>query len=401
MLNSRTLSLLVCFSLFSRRLFKFRVGIDLDLFAYPLYIILFILIIYYGKLTTKFTISLLVFIGISSIFYVVSGYPFFNYVKTVIPMILIYTTLYSYLSNIKIDAFFRDYITISYWVAIFGIVQVVVKATTGIGLFSGYPQLDLHSIVTEPSHYVVVILPALVYTFFYYKEYRLIFWVFLLTLFLTFKLTAFAALFIIFVLIRFKPLYLLILIPIGYYGFNYLMTIPDYAFRLTPIIALFTGEELPKILSGTPLSFISNLLAAIESAQTNLFFGGGIGSHPYAYDRYFATHSWPGVDYQFGMNKMSGHAISIRLLSEYGFIGFGLIISFFVWAYRKVRNYRPYKVLYLACVAHFVAKSIKLGAYIDYGTPVFFAIILIVATRMRYVRYAQRNNLSVEEVAKL
>jgi hypothetical protein len=33
--------------------------------------------------------------------------------------------------------------------------------------------------------------------------------------------------------------------------------------------------------------------------------------------------------------------------------------------------------MFFAAFSHFISKSLKLGGYIDYGTPIFFAVILI------------------------
>ena len=34
------------------------------------------------------------------------------------------------------------------------------------------------------------------------------------------------------------------------------------------------------------------------------------------------------------------------------------------------------KIILISCFSHFIAKFIKLGAYIDFGTPIFFSIII-------------------------
>ncbi|MGC6413886.1 MAG: hypothetical protein ACON5K_04200 [Bacteroidia bacterium] len=301
-----------------------------------------------------------------------------GYLKTSLPVFLIYTTLYSYFYQKNLDDFFRTYLDVGLAIASFGLLQVFIKFTTGIGLLSPYSSLDLHSIVTEPSHYVVVILPALVYSFFYYKKYKFHFWLFLATLMLTFKLTAFVSLLIIFVLARFKLIYILFSVPFVYVGYHYLMSIPEYVLRITPI-ANILGADLEKVvvLHGTPLSFLSNLEVAFDSATRNLFFGGGLGSHPYSYDRYFTSNPWIGVESQFGLNQNSGHSILIRLLSEVGYTGLCLILGMMIKIFREVRSSHVNKVIFFAALSHFVAKSIKLGGYIDFGTPVFFCILLV------------------------
>jgi hypothetical protein len=187
-----------------------------------------------------------------------------------------------------------------------------------------------------------------------------------------------ANLMIIFILIRLKIKYLLFSIPIFYFILNYIFSVPEYAFRLTPIANLFGANfEAVAVLHGTPLSFISNFQVALEYGKDNLLLGGGLGSHPYSYDRVFSRSNWIGVEDQLGLNKNSAHSLSIRLLSEIGYIGVSYFTYTFIKAYYNTKNNLNYRIVFLATVAHFVAKSMKLGSYIDYGTPIFICIIFI------------------------
>ena len=42
--------------------------------------------------------------------------------------------------------------------------------------------------------------------------------------------------------------------------------------------------------------------------------------------------------------------------------------------------------MFYAVLSHFIAKSIKLGGYIDFGTPIFLAVILILFLKKDYER---------------
>ena len=144
------------------------------------------------------------------------------------------------------------------------------------------------------------------FAYFYYDQYKNEFWILLISLVLTLKLTAFLSLFLIYILIKRRIRNWFFAVPIGYLFFLYLITFDQYSFRLfSTFNYLFFGEYYD-IIHGTPLSFLSNLSVAIDSAN-NFIFGGGLGSHPYDYDLYFKNNDRFGVDYQFGMNKNSGH----------------------------------------------------------------------------------------------
>ena len=382
MVTKKIFSILFCFSIFSRGLFLNRglFGFDIDLFAYPFYIFLFFYLIIVNKLAFNFFFKLLILELFLFVPYFFSGFPVRGFLKICLPILIILPSVYSYLKETGVDYFFKNYVKVSLWVAIIGLIQFSLKLI-GISIFSRYPTVvDLHSIVTEPSHYVIVMLPACVFTFFHYRHYKKEFWIIIISLFLTFKLTAFVSIFLIYFIIKRKFKYLLFVIPIGYFSFLYLITIDQYAYRFLSIVQYFSSVGYNGILHGTPLSFISNLEVAIDSAN-NFIFGGGIGSHPFAYESYFKNNDWIGINYQFGMNKNSGHSLTIRILSEFGYIGLISFFSFFIIIFNKVKNNYYLTAISLAVISHFIAKSIKLGGYIDFGTPIFLSILLLLYNR--------------------
>ena len=102
-----------------------------------------------------------------------------------------------------------------------------------------------------------------------------------ISLILTFKLTAFISLLIVFLISRKINIFnLLIFIFLFFYSVSYLLEFDEFSYRLIPVINYFFGSDTleysQQYLSGTPLSFVSNLNVAIDVALSN-FFGGGIG----------------------------------------------------------------------------------------------------------------------------
>ena len=53
--------LIIAFTIFSRRLFKYSTFIDIDFYAYPVYIILFVFLFYTLKISLRYAILLLLF----------------------------------------------------------------------------------------------------------------------------------------------------------------------------------------------------------------------------------------------------------------------------------------------------------------------------------------------------
>ncbi|MBN8787271.1 MAG: hypothetical protein J0I84_09280, partial [Terrimonas sp.] len=112
--------------------------------------------------------------------------------------------------------------------------------------------------------------------------------------------------------------------------------------------------------------------------------GSGLGGHEETYYRYY-EHSTFKYNYFFGLNAPSAHSLTIRIFSEFGMVGLILYITTLA---RKVilLDNGIFRGISLACLSHFICKSFKLGGYIDYGTPFFFAMLLI-----NFMRYKQHN----------
>ncbi|HDR9251113.1 hypothetical protein [Burkholderia vietnamiensis] len=87
----------------------------------------------------------------------------------------------------------------------------------------------------------------------------------------------------------------------------------------------------------TALAVSSNLQVAIENLKQDILFGGGVGSHGFAYDQFA-----PGVVFLnrtlYRLNADDAAGLGARLLSETGVIGFVSFISIFIFASRKSRR---------------------------------------------------------------
>lgn len=379
----QNLLLFLSFSIFSRGLFLNRklTSFDFDLFAYPFYIFLFVLLIILNQLRHIFLFRMII---IFSVLFVISysstNYPIDQFIKITLPFIIVTTSSYSLLFN-SLESFFKQYIRISLIVSVIGFIQVALKLIN-IRIFSRYSFIDLHSIVTEPSHYVVVILPAAVYC--YLKNHKKKFWILFASLILTFKLTAIFSVVIMYLIIHRKWQHILLYVPLFLSTTYVISNNLDYSFRVFNVINYFLGKDVSHIIHGTPLSFLANLEVAFFSASEH-FLGNGIGGHSYGFDEYFKNNEWLArSDYQFGINKNSAHSLSIRILSEFGFFGFFGIIWIFIAAYFKAKKDDTTLIIYYSILSHFIAKSIKLGGYIDFGTPIFFSILLLILFKSNF-----------------
>jgi len=74
------------------------------------------------------------------------------------------------------------------------------------------------------------------------------------------------------------------------------------------------------------LTMIVNYKVAKNNLNNNYLFGGGVGSHPKAYEKYVSKTEYMRSDIWYGLNKDDAASLSLRLLSETGLIGLGLFL---------------------------------------------------------------------------
>jgi hypothetical protein len=353
-------------------------GIDFDYLGYPFFILYFFL--YFGRIVrlnaAPFGLYLyFIFTSLISITWL--NLPLTGFFKQIIPIIVILSVSFTVLKNRSLVNVFELYVKITFWTAIFGLIQVLL-AINGIYVLT-IEKWRLDSIAYEPSHYAAILLPALVYCFLNIKRYKLYFTVMLAALILTFNLTAYFVFLTIFFIVSVHPLYLLVTVPLAYYMFFYILPnfSKDFSDRFFETYDTFVGRK--SILNArlnvnsTTLSFYSNF--EVAKLGKSPLLGSGLGGHEEMYYRRFANTAFQ-ANYYYGLNAKAAHSLSIRILSELGLVGSALYLYTLVKSVLFARRGIHYAIS-LGCLSHFLCKFFKLGGYIDYGTPFFFTILLL------------------------
>ena len=393
--NKKNIDLLVVIlvaSIFTRGISSARLFgvVDFDYISYPFFICAFLLIVVSTRFSRNILLGVAIFLGMGFVANRYADYPFFDYLRYAVPIGIIYFTTYNLLRRKHLKKVFELYVNIATASAIFGIVQLLFKVAFGIKVLSNYSVIAIDSIALEPSHYVALIMPATIYSMLTLPNKKIRFYILLTALLLTMKLTAYAVLILMLIITNLNSLFFLVLI-LGILPFlyqNFFITNPEFAIRINQILDYAYARESEDPIHGTPLSLISNIEVALYSIKKNPLLGVGPGGHYWAYQEYFDQTAFLGRDYLYDLNARSGHSLSIRIASETGLIGF------FTYIYLLGKNFINNKeLLYeraisLGCISHFLVKSLKLGSYIDYGTPFFFCALLI---NWRYVKYKLRN----------
>ena len=107
-------------------------------------------------------------------------------------------------------------------------------------------------------------------------------------------------------------------------------------------------------------------------------WGSGLGGHESIYFLFFEGKPFESSRF-FGLNYNSAHSLTIRILSEAGLLGIFAYMAFLVKTYIKSNSGEllVFHSISISCIGHFFSKSLKLGAYIDYGTPFFLVVLLV------------------------
>lgn len=368
-------------SIFSKELASIRIfGIDFDFFAYS-----FALIFLIWKMNRIFSFPLIPWkiygylLGSSLLSIAIAKMQFDGFIKQFIPILIIYSVNFYLVGKHDWRRMFQLYVKIAFFTAIFGIVQVLLSFG-GIDILIKESQ-RLDSVAYEPSHYASIIVPAIVFTFFHYSQYKLYFLVMIVALFLTFNLTGYLAFLVVVSIAYVNPIYIVISLPILYYvvfyvlaGFN-----KNFSDRINETLAVFSGNMnvITNTINtnGTTVSLYSNLMVADNNLKNYNIFGSGLGGHEETYYRFYSNSIFR-LNYYYGLNAPSGHALTIRVFSEFGIVG--LLVYVYMLLKRIILMDRGiFRSISLACLSHFICKTFKLGGYIDYGTPFFLAMLFV------------------------
>lgn len=181
------------------------------------------------------------------------------------------------------------------------------------------------------------------------------------------------------------------MVPILIVFFNFLYSnVNEFKDRYDGIVQLFSGEEF-KLGKTHGSSFIlyNNAIVTIENLKSNLLFGGGIGSHPVAFNKYSIAKNWKVKG--FNNNSADASSMMLRLLSETGLTGSLLFIIFIFKCYVRYNpEYSSYNWLISnAILVLIILNLLRQGNYILLGFP-FFVLLY-------YYNYIDFKNQKTKE----
>jgi O-antigen ligase len=386
-------SIFLVLTVFTKEIFNIGFsGLMIDLFAYTFFTLYFLLRFKNLFISSKYIVVLFFWALTSIISSMWFDFDILLIIKQLVPISIIMLACYDILYKRKfiLIAIFNFYVKLSYYSAIFGIVQWSLSLYE-INILIKVPGL-LDSIAYEPSHYATIIIPAAVYSIMINGLLNRKSLILILSLILTFSLTSYMVLILTLLIPKLRLRSFLIIVIAFFIISNLLQYVPERIKERIDSIELFSNTLDYKDPSTnlSVVSLASNLDVAMYSIKNNPLFGAGIGGHQGMYDKFyenssFRSHPWYKINYN------SAHSLSIRILSEAGIVGFFAFLFFLFRSYipenlsNKMLN--DFHIISLCCLSHFICKTFKLGGYFDYGTPFFFTILLL--NLFMYKRYVK------------
>lgn len=338
-----------------------------------------------------------------------------------------YYNLYKF-TDFDVKRIFKVYLNISLIIAIFGIIEEIMLLRGMHSHFDNIKRVSLgfyrvYSIMGEPYFLAVALIPAL-----YYYLNKMIgvaefrnwatlfpFTIIFLCYFFTFSSAGIFGLGIMFILIVYNHGYLnpgsgkfillmimaFLVVPNTKLGNAF--SLKELEIRATDSYKAFSSKSQlskddTKDLNSSTFALYSNYIIAQESFRKNPFTGGGLGTHEKTYDQYFEAKFGKAFKIMFGnFNAKDGNSLFIRLMSETGLFGLGLIFLF-IYKFRLKRthvrnpNLNIYVIINQGAFVVFIIRLMRTGNYIGQGFFLFFFIYYIT---YKLVKDAEKNELPV------
>jgi hypothetical protein len=192
--------------------------------------------------------------------------------------------------------------------------------------------------------------------------------------------------------------YVVLFVPVLFGAFYFLYNnVREFRERYDSTIDIFTtGHFSIGKTHGSSIILYDNYQVALKNFSNNYLLGSGLGSHPIAFEKYSVTKDI-GV-YGISQNSKDASSMLMRLISETGLFGAGLMLFVFFGCFVK-RNSMGLvpEHFWIISGALFVLIAVNLlrqGNYFLNGFPFF--IWLYYYNHVNYKKYI--NEISVKEV---
>ncbi len=396
-MNRQFLHILIQITIFLYSFYFFREPFE-GYFAYLVYLVLFpFFILKFG--IAKLPILVFIPMLLSGVIYIQIGlntWPLFIKVFAGFFLSVLFYYYVFRLFNFEVKELFSYYLKAATIVSLIGLIQV---ASYQVGFNYGYNLahyglnkwsytpgglgIRLNSILSEPSYFAAIIAPAFFVALLNVVRRNYVFIgrtasiIIIIAYLLTFSSVGILGIFlaVLFLLLNFGLVrYVFVFIPMFYFGFYFAYNnIEEFRDRFDGTLDIFSadGDVNSYDIHGSSFVLFNNWHIASENFIRNPLFGTGLGSHPIAFDKYSLTNM-AGV-IQINFNKADANSMFLRLLSETGLYGVGLILFILVrhYLYRGKTAGPEYWIISNAVALIILLYLLRQGHYFLNGFPFF------------------------------
>lgn len=344
-----------------------------------------------------------------------------------------YYTFLAY-NNFEIKKIFRMYVFLAFFVAAEGLLEEVLNLS-GIHInekmrttTSGFYRI--FGIMGEPYFLAVVLLPALFFSFYKMTAFErinsrfnnlVITGVIALCFIFTFSSAGFLGIGGVFFFWLVDKKYLsfkswkIILLPIFLLFFvvlfnNVQKEWEEFNIKFTQTITAFSNNSTRKEdineLNTSSFALYSNYVIAKASFSEKPLTGTGLGTHETNYKKYFSRYFDKDFVIRYGVfNTADANSMFVRLMSETGLMGLGMVLIFLLKNFLLRKGYddpelRDYTLINQGIFIWFVVRLVRTGNYFGNGFFLFFFMYYIsrkiVDRRLKEKKQAYFRSLASE-----
>lgn len=349
-------------ALFSEAI-QFHYIIDLKLFYFIIIFNSLLLSINSIRLNKNHIILLILitihgFIGV-----VIFRYPITSLVSQLIGISILSIYFYNLIRFINYKELFNTYANFSFYICILGLLMFYSNITV-------WDPNRLHSILNEPSRFVIIVLPS-IYYFFKIKKYFK-FSVIFISIILAQSSIGYIGLLLFLILPNLKVKVfkkLAFLIPIfivaGYFLSQNEYFQRRYTQTMESLSVFRTGKFSEAQINISSYALLSNAYTSFNNFIDHPL-GSGLGSFKSVYEVYIKELEIPGYLIklkQDDINSEDANSLFLRMLSDFGIFGL-VIMLYFVYLCFRVFKYNSIESLIAqSLVVYFLLKLLRQGHY--------------------------------------
>ena len=342
---------------------QFHYIIDIKLFYLIILINTIILAIINAIKINIYFLGFLIFLLLHGILgVVIFNYPLQSLMAQLIGITVSSVYYYSLIKHLGIKDLFKTYANFSYYLSIIGLIMFF----TGITLWD---LNRLHSLVNEPSRFVILVLPA-TYYFFKNKEYTKFFIIFS-ALLLAQSSTGYIGILLYIILPNLKIRVIkkiIYLLPLLFVFLWFLSKNENFQLRYTQTldaIGVFKTKKFDDNINISSYALLSNTYVAFNNFKEKPF-GTGLGSYKTVYNRYIVELKKPDYILKLKLNdinSLDANSLFLRMVSDLGIFGLGLILYFTFFCFKIFRFNSIEGIISQSLVVYFILKLLRQGHY--------------------------------------